>query len=79
MGYAELSQKERALRDIFIENVGGVNRLFIFNWHPVHAGMRVLRKVYGDKLIDWLVTILEGNESIPEKNRLATKISTLFT
>lgn len=45
MGYAELSQKERALRDIFIENVGGVNRLFIFNWHPVHAGMRVLRKV----------------------------------
>lgn len=77
-GYGELSQKERALRDIFVETVGGVNRVFVFNWHPVHAGMRVFRKVYGDQLVDWLTAILEGKASVPEKNELRSKLMSFF-
>jgi len=77
-GYGELTQKERAVRDIFVETVGGVNRVFVFNWHPVHAGMRVFRKVYGDQLVDWLAAILEGKESVPEKNELHSKLMSFF-
>jgi len=77
-GYGELTQKERAVRDIFVETVGGVNRVFVFNWHPVHAGMRVFRKVYGDQLVDWLTAILEGKESVPEKNELHSKLMSFF-
>ena len=77
-GYGDLSQKERALRDIFVETVGGVNRVFVFNWHPVHAGMRVFRKVYGDQLVDWLTAILEGKAIVPEKNELHSKLISFF-
>lgn len=77
-GYVNLSQKERALRDIFVETVGGVNRIFVFNWHPVHAGMRVFRKVYGDQLVDWLTAILKGKASIPKKNELRSKLMSFF-
>ena len=77
-GYGDLSQKERALRDVFVETVGGVNRVFVFNWHPVHAGMRVFRKVYGDQLVDWLTAILEGEASVPEKNELRSKLMSFF-
>jgi hypothetical protein len=78
-GYGELTQKERAVRDIFVETVGGVNRVFVFNWHPVHAGMRVFRKVYGDQLVDWLTDILEGKEGVPEKNELHSKLKGFFS
>lgn len=77
-GYGELTQKERAFRDIFVETVGGVNRVFVFNWHPVHAGMRVFRKVYGDQLVDWLTAIIEGKESVPKKNELHSKLTSFF-
>jgi hypothetical protein len=78
LGYGELTQKERAFRDIFVETVGGVNRVFVFNWHPVHAGMRVFRKVYGDQLVDWLTAIIEGKESVPKKNELHSKLMSFF-
>jgi hypothetical protein len=77
-GYGDLSQKERAFRDVFVEMIGGVNRVFIFNWHPVHAGMRVLRRVYGDQLVEWLKDILEGKECIPEKKELHSKLESFF-
>jgi hypothetical protein len=76
--YGELSQKERALRDIFVETVGGINRVFVFNWHPVHAGLRVFRKVYGDKLVDWLTAILEGKAEVPRKDQLHKIITGFF-
>ena len=76
--YAELSQKERALRDIFVETVGGINRVFVFNWHPVHAGLRVFRKVYGDKLVDWLTATLEGKAEVPDKDQLHKIITGFF-
>lgn len=78
-GYGDLSQKERALRDVFVETIGGINRVFVFNWHPVHAGMRVFRKVYGDQLVDWLTDILEGKEGVPEKNELHSKLKGFFS
>jgi hypothetical protein len=76
--YGDLSPKERAFRDILVENIGGRNRVFLFNWHPVHAGMRVLRKVYGDQVVDWLIAIIEGKESVPEKNELHSKLQSFF-
>ena len=76
--YGDLSQRERALRDIFVETVGGVNRVFVFNWHPVHAGLRVFRKVYGDNLVDWLTAILEGKADVPKKDQLDKIITGFF-
>jgi hypothetical protein len=76
-GYGELSQKERATRDIFVQTVGGQPRLFIFNWHPTFAGLRIFRKVYGSELVDWLSRILAGEESIPTNQELQQRISSL--
>ena len=75
--YGELSQKERATRDIFVQTVGGQPRLFIFNWHPTFAGLRIFRKVYGNDLVDWISSILAGEESIPTNQELQQRISSL--
>lgn len=77
-GYGDISQKERALRDIFVEKVGGVNRVFVFNWHPVHAGMRVFRKVYGDQLVDWLSDVVNLKEPVPNKNECRQIVASFF-
>jgi len=78
-GYGELTQKERATRDIFPERIGGLNRIFVFNWHPVSRGnMRCLRKVYGDGVVDWLSAIIAGKEEVPNKDEFFQKISSFF-
>ena len=76
-GYGQLSQKERASRDIFVQTVGGTPRLFIFNWHPTFAGLRIFRKVYGNELVDWISNILAGEESIPTNQELQERIASL--
>ena len=77
-GYDNLAQEERALRDIFVENIGGKDRIFVFNWHPTFAGLRVYEKVYGERLVNWLTSVIAGKTIVPTKKNLRQTIKGLF-
>jgi hypothetical protein len=77
-GYDNLTQEERALRDIFVENIGGKDRIFVFNWHPTFAGLRVYEKVYGERLVNWLTSVIAGKTIVPTKKNLRLTIKGLF-
>ena len=77
-GYENLTQEERALRDIFVENIGGKDRIFVFNWHPTYAGLRIYKKVYGDAIVNWLTSVIEGKTVVPTKENLGQIIKEFF-
>lgn len=77
-GYASLTQKERALRDIFLVKVGGVNRVFVFNWHPTSAMIRTFEKVYGQKCVEFLRDIISGKKEVNSAEELGREINLLF-
>lgn len=78
-GYKLLTQKERALRDIKWSDFGGSIRLVVFNFHPTSGEKRILKEVYGPKLIHWLSQIIEGLEPVPaSRAELKTVIENLF-
>jgi len=77
-GYENLTQEERALRDIFVENIGGKDRIFVFNWHPTFAGLRIYKKVYGEAIVNWLISVIEGKKEVPKKGNLRQTIKEFF-
>ena len=77
-GYESLTQEERALRDIFVEKIGGKDRIFVFNWHPTFAGLRIYKKVYGETLVNWLTSVIEEKTVVPAKENLRQTIKGFF-
>ena len=78
-GYGQLSQKERSARDIFVAKAGDIDRIFVFNWHPTFAGLRILRKVYGNEVVDWLSAVIRQEQKVPKQNELKRILSGFFT
>jgi hypothetical protein len=78
-GYGKLSQKERSLRDIFVSTTGGKERVFVFNWHPTFAGLRIFRKVYGDQVVNWLTDVINEKQKVPQKKDLPNLINSFFS
>jgi hypothetical protein len=76
--YSRLSQQERAKRDIFVAEVGGQKRLFVFNWHPTASALRILKKVYGEEVLRWLQKVVSGENQIPSAEELPRIIENLF-
>ena len=56
-----------------------VDRIFVFNWHPTFAGLRILRKVYGNEVVDWLSAVIRQEQKVPKQNELKTILSGFFT
>jgi hypothetical protein len=77
--YSAMSQKERALRDIFITNYEGKERLVLFNWHPTSMETRGLANAYGEAVVDWVKKIIDGEAELPTNNtELANELSTKY-
>ena len=77
--YSSMSQKERALRDIFITNYDGKNRLALFNWHPTSMETRGLVTAYGENVIAWIKGLVDGKINLPANNtELAKELSAKF-
>ena len=71
--YSSMSQKERALRDIFVTTYQGNARLVLFNWHPTSMETRGLSNVYGAAIIDWIKGIIDGNIQLPSDSAALVK------
>ena len=65
VGYEELTQNARAKRDMFVEKCGERNRVILFNAHPTFKGLRVLKDVYGKKVLGLLQEFAEGSVEVP--------------
>jgi len=76
--YGNLSQFQRASRDILIADIGGVPRVFVFNWHPTARALRVFGTVYGDGVVTWLQDIIAGRIEVPVPIELEKVIKNLF-
>ncbi len=77
--YSAMSQKERALRDIFITNYEGKNRLALFNWHPTSMETRGLSTAYGENVVTWVKDLIDGRIKLPPDNmELRKELSAKF-
>jgi hypothetical protein len=78
-GYSSMSQKERALRDIFITHYEGKTRLVLFNWHPTSMETRGLTNAYGKNVVAWVKEVIDGAVELPANNTdLAKELSTKY-
>lgn len=71
LNYSKLGTKERSFRDIGLSNFGGVNRLYLFNWHPTSMipnkkEMLRFENVYGTLVLNWLSSIAKGEKPLPK-------------
>lgn len=63
--YKTMTQKERAMRDIFLTQYGGKSRLVLFNWHPTSMEVRGLNNAYGPKVTNWISSLIRGEIDLP--------------
>lgn len=78
-GYSSLSQEIRSLRDIRLTDFGGSSKLIVFNWHPTAMELKPLNEVYGEKVTNWLSSIVLGVGTIPNsKEELEITIKKFF-
>lgn len=64
-GYSSMTQIERAQRDMLVENLGGRNRLVLFNFHNGSSEKQKLHEVYGSTVMAWVGKIARGEADIP--------------
>jgi len=82
--YAQLSTHARALRDIKISNFGGKARVYVYNWLPTSyipekKEMLQLKRVYGERVVNWLSDVAHARTEVPKTNEeLTTIINLLF-
>ena len=69
VGYEELTQNARAKRDMFVEKCGERNRVILFNAHPTFKGLRVLKDVYGKKVLGLLQELADGSVEVPSSTQ----------
>ena len=76
--YKSMTQKERALRDIFITQFGGRPRLVLFNLHPTSMEVRGLNNTYGPEVVQWVSDVISGKVSLPHTDQeLLTRLTQL--
>lgn len=63
--YKMMTQKERALRDIFLTQNGNRTRLVAFNWHPTSMEIRGFTNAYGPAVSDWISRVTSGELALP--------------
>jgi hypothetical protein len=66
-GYSELTPFARAMRDIGIEELGGMRRLVLFNFKNGSKQVQELNKVYGKEIVEWIGKVAAGESQVPEK------------
>jgi hypothetical protein len=66
--YSSMSQQDRAMRDILIEEFGGVRRLVIFNFKNGSKELQDLNKVYGSRVVNWVGKIARKETEIPHNS-----------
>lgn len=71
--YAELGPYLRSRRDIKISHFAGKPRIYVYNWHPTSyipekKDMLQLRKVYGDKIVNFLSEVTSHRVEVPQTN-----------
>ena len=77
--YKDLSQRERAIRDIQISDFGGVTRLYIYSFHPTHAiSPKNFKDMFGPDLLTWISKVANNQAEMPRsKNELDAQITEL--
>jgi hypothetical protein len=78
-GYSLMSAKQRAKRDIFIENLGGHNRLVLFNFHNGSSEKQKLNEVYGPAVMSWVGKVATGEIEVPSDNATLKAVLTALT
>lgn len=63
--YNSLSPAQRAMRDIVIENLGGKNRIVVFNFHNGASMEQILDAVYGPEVVAWLGKVAHDHVPVP--------------
>jgi len=63
--YAAMQPIDRCLRDTFVSDYGGRNRVYLFNWHPTAMKLRTLSKVYGPAAVQALHHVAQGSVPVP--------------
>ena len=78
--YKMMTQKERALRDIFLTQYGDRPRLVVFNWHPTSMEVRGLTNTYGPEVSDWISGVISGKYDLPATDEeLLVRLNNLFS
>ena len=77
--YKDLSQRERAIRDIQISDFGGVTRMYIYSFHPTHAiSPKNFKDMFGPDLLTWISKVANNQSEMPRsKNELDALITKL--
>ncbi len=77
--YKDLSQRERAIRDIQISDFGGVRRIYIYSFHPTHAiSPKKFKDMFVPELLTWLKKVANKEAEMPKtKNELDALIMEL--
>ncbi len=63
--YSVMQPIDRCLRDTFVSDYGGRNRVYLFNWHPTAMKLRTLSKVYGQGAVHALQRVAQGSVPVP--------------
>jgi len=76
--YKMMTQKERAMRDIFLTQYGGRPRLVVFNWHPTSMEVRGMNHAYGPDVTNWISSVIRGDMVLPQsQDELQARIARL--
>lgn len=80
--YDALNQSQRSKRDIIWSDMGGKPRVIVFNWHPTaykSDSSKILKDVYGEKIVNWLSSVIRGNAPVPTSmSELKNRIEEIF-
>jgi hypothetical protein len=78
--YKNLSQRERAQRDIQLSDFGGKKRLYVYCFHPTHAiSPNTIEAMFGAQLLTWLQSLAMGQTQVPQSAEELTKQINTYT
>ena len=78
--YKDLSQRERAIRDIQISDFGGITRLYIYSFHPTHAiSPKNFKDMFGPELLTWISKVANNQAEVPRSKMELDALITQLT